>query len=80
MGEYSGLVTSAPFASGSKSASDAIYLETGEGRFMLRRPEGNAFADPALQALVGKRIVATGELHDYLLLLDEWRETSDQKT
>jgi hypothetical protein len=33
-------------------------LETGDGRYILRRSGGNPFADTELDALVGKRISA----------------------
>jgi hypothetical protein len=74
MEEFQGLVTAGPFARGSKSEHRGVFLETDSGRFVLRRPGGNPFSDPVLDGLVGRKISATGETHNYVLLLADWRE------
>jgi hypothetical protein len=71
MAEFTGKVTSGPFGTGSKSEHRAVYLETDQGRFVLRREEGNPFHDPELEALVGKTVRCEGELEDYVLLASE---------
>ena len=68
MAEFIGKVTSGPFGTGSKSEHRAVYIETDQGRYVLRREEGNPFHDPELEALVGKTVRCEGELEDYLLL------------
>ena len=71
-GEFIGTVTKRPFGSRSKSEHIAVYLDTPQGNFVLRRPGGNAFSDPELEKLVGRRIRCRGERSDYLLILSEW--------
>ena len=59
----------------SKSARDAVVLETDEGDFVLRIQGGNAFSDPRLDALVGKTIEADGIMLPGLFILTHWKET-----
>ena len=74
MPEYVGKVTKKPFGKGSKSESEAIFLETEEGKFVLRRKGGNPFRDPELQKLVGKTIRCNGLARDYVLKISDWTE------
>ena len=55
-----GQVVRGPFGAGSKSARDAIWLETPERRFVLRRKEGPTFDDKALNAYVGRKVACSG--------------------
>jgi len=68
MAEFTGKVTSAPFGTGTKSQHQAVYIETDQGRFVLRREEGNPFHDPELEKMVGKTVRCEGEVEDYVLL------------
>jgi hypothetical protein len=61
-------------AEGTKSEHPAVVLVTGGEEYLLRRAGGNAFADPSLDQLVGKRIRATGTLAGVTLILDGWVE------
>lgn len=61
------------FAAGSKSAHDAVMLESPEGTFRVRRVSGPSFDDPKLRALVGQRIDCVGTLHQGVLLIDSWQ-------
>lgn len=70
--EYVGTVIKRGFASGSKSERDAVMLSTDAGEFLLRRPQGNPFVDPILEALVGSRLRCTGDLRGTTLFLSEW--------
>ncbi len=72
MGELTGKVTTGDFGVGSKSERQAVYLETPTGRYVLRRLGGNAFNDPAVSALVGKTIAASGEVRGYTFLMRDW--------
>jgi hypothetical protein len=45
---------------GSKSEHDAAVLMAGSEQFKLRKSGGHPFADPEVQALVGRRIKAEG--------------------
>ena len=65
-----GNVVRAPFAAGSKSERQAIWLETARGRFVLRRKDGPTFGDKALEKYVGKRVTCDGFIVDYMLLAE----------
>jgi hypothetical protein len=72
--ELTGLVIKAPFAVRSKSEREAILLDTGDKRYVLRREGGNAFFDPVLEQLVGRKIRAAGRITSYTFLLSDWAE------
>jgi len=63
MASFSGRVKKQVIARGSRSEREAVVLETHDGGMLvLRRPGGNAFDDPDLDALVGKELTAEGRL------------------
>jgi len=66
--ELTGKVIQKKFAEGSKSEHNAVYLETPEGSYQLRRLGGNPFSDPELNKFVGKKINATGILKGLLFI------------
>ncbi len=70
--EFSGRVVKKAFAPGSKSAHEAVLLVTDEETYKLRRTGGHAFHDPALEALVGKKIRCQGKVAGYSLIIDTW--------
>ncbi len=64
-----------PFATGSKSERDGIFLSTERGdEFLLRRLGANPFHDPDLEDLVGKTITCTGTLTGFTMLMETWKE------
>ena len=66
-----GTVVRGPFAMRSKSARIAIWLETTDDRrFVLRRKDGPAFGDRALNRFVGKRVKCAGFITSYTLLAE----------
>jgi hypothetical protein len=65
-----GSVVRAPFGTGSKSERQAVWLETAEGRFVLRHKEGPTFDDQALKKYVGKRVRCWGYIVGYMLLAE----------
>ena len=65
-----GAVVRGPFGTGSKSERDAVWLETADGRFVLRRKEGPSFDDPELEKYVGKRVKCDGFIVGYMLLAE----------
>jgi hypothetical protein len=65
-----GTVVCAPFGSGSKSEREAVWLESREGRFVMRRKDGPTFDDPALAKYVGKRVKCDGVIVEYMLLAE----------
>jgi hypothetical protein len=69
---FTGTVVKAAFAPGSKSEREAVMLDTGSERLVLRQKGGNAFRDAALEALVGCRITGSGRRTGYTLILDDW--------
>ncbi len=56
---------------GTKSERDAVVLQTADGTVALRRRGGNAFADPELDALVGRRVRVTGTATESTFLADD---------
>jgi hypothetical protein len=78
--EVEGLVTTKPFATGTKSEHQAIYLETPEGELVLRRPGVNPFEiDPTLQALVGDRVRFSGTVRNGTLFVSGWKVLSENQ-
>ena len=69
----SGTVERAPFGAGSKSARDAVWVDTPQGRFVLRRKDGPTFDDKALDRYIGKRVTCNGFIVGYSLLADSIR-------
>ncbi len=66
----SGTVVRGPFGAGSKSARDAIWLETAEHRLVLRRKDGPSFGDRTLEGYVGQRVRCDGFVVGYQLLAE----------
>jgi hypothetical protein len=56
---------------GSKSDHEAVVLVCAQGEFKLRRRGGPPFVDDALDALVGKRISASGIVSAGQFIVDE---------
>ena len=65
-----GTVVRAPFGAGSKSEREAIWLDTGDERLVLRRKTGPVFGDRALDKYVGKRVTCDGFIVGYSLLAE----------
>ena len=65
-----GHVAEGPFARGSKSEHIAVFLETGAARYVLRRRDGPAYADPTLQRFVGCDVECDGVIVSYVLIAD----------
>lgn len=72
--ELTGEVIVKPFATGSKSEHDAVFLQSAEGTYLLRKQGGNPFYDASLQKLVGKQVKVKGLLDRNLLLAKEIEE------
>ena len=70
-----GAVVRAPFGTGSKSEREAIWLDTGDQRLVLRRKDGPSFGDRALDKFVGKRVTCDGFIVGYTLLAERINET-----
>ena len=61
---------------GSKSEREAVVLDTPERSYLLRRREGNPFADPVLDQLVGQRLRLVGTALDTTFVIDDWEPTN----
>jgi hypothetical protein len=72
--QISGIVVLKPFAEGSKSEHEGVWIDTGEQLYKLRKSGGNPFHDDSLNELVGKQITATGILHDYTFVITDIEE------
>lgn len=72
--ELKGKVVMKKFGKGSKSEHEAVYLETKKGDFVLRKVGTNAFENTELRKMLGKEVVATGVLKDYLFLAKAIKE------
>lgn len=63
-----GIVRLQLFGKGSKSEHEAVCLVTEKKTYVLRRTGGNPFYDAQLNNLIGKKIMATGVIDDYLFI------------
>lgn len=68
-----GAVRRGPFGAGSKSERMAIWIDTDDGSFVLRRKEGPTYGDPALDRYVGRRVTCDGFILDHTLLAERIR-------
>jgi len=72
--ELDGRVVKKPFGIGTKSEHEAIYVESVEGNFVLRRPGANPFEiDRDLEALVGARVRLSGFVSGYTFFVSDWK-------
>ena len=77
MAEFQGQVVKRPFAVGSKSERDGVFLETKRDTYLLRQIGGSPYYDRELEKLVGKTIKAEGEIDDYMLFVSGWKVLDD---
>lgn len=66
--ELTGTVIEKVFGAGSKSEHTAVYLQTEDGDYQLRRLGGNPFADPDLKKWVGEKVTAIGRVTQSLFV------------
>ena len=76
--EIDGRVTKHLTSKGSKSERQAVFLETEERSYVLRRRGGHHFVDKVLDNLVGKTIHCKGVLTEHTLIMSEWDEITDE--
>jgi len=65
-----GRVTRGPYGKGSKSEREAVFIETSDGRYLLRRKAGPVFADAELERYVGHTVECDGFLVGTTLLAE----------
>jgi hypothetical protein len=68
-----GLVCSGAYGSGSKSAHQAVFIETPGQRLLLRRKQGPPMGDDELLQYVGHEVECDGHLLGSTLLADRIR-------
>ena len=66
-----GHVARGVYGKGTKSEREAIFIETGSARYLLRRKTGPAYADKELDQYVGRTVICSGFLLGTTLLADE---------
>jgi len=76
--EIDGRVTKHLTSKGSKSERQAVFLETKDGSYVLRRRGGHPFVDKVLESLVGTTIHCKGILTAHTLIMSEWDEITDE--
>ena len=69
---FVGVVDQQPYAQGSKSEHNAVLFITNKERLLLRQRGANAFNNPELEKLVGKKIKATGQIRGNVFLIRSW--------
>ncbi len=65
-----GRVTSGAFGKGSKSEREAVFIDTVDARYVLRRKAGPVFGDGELTRYLGREIECDGFLVDGTLLAE----------
>ena len=65
-----GRVTSGAYGKGSKSEREAVFIETPDARYILRRKTGPVFGDAELTRYVGQEIECDGFLVGTTLLAE----------
>jgi len=69
-----GKIAIRPFATGSKSERDAVYIDTDKGSYVLQKEDENPFEPSPLYEWAGKTVQAVGELEKYLFIAREIKE------
>jgi hypothetical protein len=72
--EVLGQVIIKPYATGSKSERNAVFIQSSAGTYLLRRQGGNPFHDDSLEKLEGKQVKVKGLLDRNLFLAKEIEE------
>ena len=68
-----GHVVRAGYGKGSKSERPALFIETADGRYLLRRKAGPSFGDTELDSYVGLEVACDGFIVGTTLLADKIR-------
>lgn len=65
-----GNVVQGDYGTGSKSERQAVYLEAGQERYLLRRKSGPVFGDEELSQFIGHQVECDGFLVGTTLLAE----------
>ncbi len=66
-----GVVTHSTYSAGSKSEREAVFIDTSDGRYLLRRKNGPAFGDVELEEYIGHTVECLGFLVRNTLLAEK---------
>jgi hypothetical protein len=66
-----GNVTQNTYGAGSKSEREAVFIDTSDGRYILRRKNGPAFGDIELEEYIGHKVECQGFLVSNTLLAEQ---------
>jgi hypothetical protein len=69
--KLTGKISIKPFAPGSKSEHDAVYIDTAQGSYVLRKVDENPFENTGLYQFQGKNVTVEGTLDKYLFLAND---------
>jgi hypothetical protein len=69
-----GRVTRGVYGKGTKSEREAVFIDTGRERYLLRRKSGPAYGDAELDSYVGQTIACSGFLMGTTLLAEAIRK------
>ena len=72
--ELRGRVTRGIYGKGTKSEREAVFVDTGKDRYLLRRKSGPAYGDKQLDRYVGHLVSCSGFLLGTTLLADAIQE------
>lgn len=72
-----GRVVLAPYAAGSKSQREAVFLETPDARYLLRRKGGAAMGDDTLLKFINHGVACDGFVVGTTLLAERITPTGD---
>ena len=66
-----GFVTRGVYGKGTKSEHDAVFIESADARYVLRRKTGPAFGDAELNQYIGHKVKCEGFLVGTTLLAEK---------
>jgi len=72
--ELRGRVVRGIYGKGTKSEREAVFIDTGSKRYLLRRKSGPAYGDRQLDRYVGHLVSCSGFLSGTTLLADAIQE------
>lgn len=66
--KLTGKISLKPFGAGTKSDHQAVYIDTSQGSYVLRKAGENPFENTGLLHLKGKKVTVEGTLDKYLFI------------
>jgi hypothetical protein len=74
--KLTGKISVKTFGAGSKSEHPAVYIDTPQGSYVLRKQGTNPFENSGLHQLEGKTVTVEGELDQYLFIATDIEEAN----